>query len=71
MKIILSWFHNIKLNQVSSATSGATQMVKSKSMEVMKAVSSDLADVKETVKSATTPILPLYDNASQKITGTN
>lgn len=58
-----------QLNQVSSATSGATQMVKSKSMEVMKSVSSDLAEVKESVKSATTPILPLYDNASQKITG--
>jgi len=56
-------------NQVSNATSGATQMVKSKSMEVMKAVSTDLNDVKETVKTAATPILPVVGEASGKISG--
>ena len=44
-------------------------MVKSKSMEVMKAVSTDLNDVKETVKTAATPILPVVGEASGKISG--
>jgi len=38
---------NSVANQVVQATSGASQMVKSKSMEVMKAVTTDLSEVKE------------------------
>ena len=38
------------------ATSGATKMVKSKSMEVMKAVTEDLSEVKDTLGQYATPI---------------
>lgn len=56
-------------SQVAQATSGATKMVKSKSMEVVKAVSTDLNEVKESMKTAATPILPLMDGATSKIAG--
>lgn len=57
------------VSQVSQATSQATQMVKSKSMEVVQAVQGDLNEVKETVKSAATPILPLVGGATSKLSG--
>ena len=40
----------------SQATSGASKMVKSKSMEVMKAVTEDLSEVKDTIGHYTTPL---------------
>lgn len=43
-------------NQVAQATSGASKMVKSKSMEVMKAVTEDLGEVKETLGQYTGPM---------------
>lgn len=43
-------------NQVAQATSGAGRMVKSKSMEVMKAVSSDLGEVKSTLSTYAGPV---------------
>jgi len=55
--------------QVSQATSQATQMVKSKSMEVVHAVQGDLNEVKETVKTAATPILPMVGGATSKLSG--
>ena len=38
------------------ATSGATKMVKSKSMEVMKAVTEDVSEVKDTLGQYTIPL---------------
>jgi len=52
------------VGKVSQATVEATQMVKSKSMEVVQAVSGDINEVKETVKTAATP---LVGGASTKI----
>jgi len=43
-------------NQVAQATSGARQMVKSKSMEVMKAVGEDLGEVKSTMVQYAAPV---------------
>jgi len=43
-------------SQVAQATSGASQMVKSKSMEVMKAVTGDLTEVKDNLGQYTEPI---------------
>jgi len=57
------------IGQLSTATSGATQMVKSKSMDVMQAVSGDLTDIKESVKNAATPILPIVGGATEKLSG--
>lgn len=57
------------VSQVSQATSQATQMVKSKSMDVVHAVQGDLNEVKETVKTAATPILPMVGGASSKLAG--
>jgi len=54
---------NAAYNQVAQATTGATAMVKSKSMEVVKAVSGDLNEVKESVKSAATPYIPMVGGA--------
>jgi len=47
---------NNMASSVAQATSGATKMVKSKSMEVMKAVSEDLTEVKETLGQYSTPL---------------
>jgi len=57
------------ISQATKATTGATQMVKSKSMEVVKAVSGDLSEVGSSIKTATTPILPMMDGATNKIKG--
>lgn len=43
-------------SQVAQATSGAGRMVKSKSMEVMKAVQEDLGEVKTTISTYTAPV---------------
>eukprot|EP00092_Neocalanus_flemingeri_P063615 GFUD01077013.1.p1 GENE.GFUD01077013.1~~GFUD01077013.1.p1 ORF type:complete len:362 (+),score=133.80 GFUD01077013.1:53-1138(+) len=47
---------NTMASNVAQATSGATKMVKSKSMEVMKAVTEDLSEVKETLGQYATPL---------------
>jgi len=47
---------NSVASQVAQATTGASNMVKSKSMEVMKAVTEDLGEVKETLGQYTGPI---------------
>jgi len=47
---------NSMASNVAQATSGATKMVKSKSMEVMKAVTEDLSEVKDTLGQYTTPL---------------
>jgi len=47
---------NNMASTVAQATSGATKMVKSKSMEVVKAVSEDLTEVKETLGQYTAPL---------------
>jgi len=47
---------NSVASQVAQATSGASKMVKSKSMEVMKAVTEDLGEVKETLGQYTGPM---------------
>lgn len=47
---------NSVASQVAQATSGASLMVKSKSMEVMKAVTGDLSEVKENIGQYTEPI---------------
>jgi len=43
-------------SSVAQATTGATKMVKSKSMEVMKAVTEDLTEVKDTLGQAVAPL---------------
>jgi len=50
-------------SQVAQATSGATKMVKSKSMEVMKVVQEDLGEVKSSLASATAPMAPAVKGA--------
>jgi|ERR1712013_359 len=47
---------NSMASNVAQATSGASKMVKSKSMEVMKAVTEDLSEVKDTLGQYTTPL---------------
>jgi len=47
---------NTMASSVAQATSGATKMVKSKSMEVMKAVTEDLSEVKETLGQYSVPL---------------
>jgi len=47
---------NSMASNVAQATSGASKMVKSKSMEVMKAVTEDLSEVKDTIGHYTTPL---------------
>lgn len=47
---------NSMASNVAQATSGATKMVKSKSMEVMKAVTEDLSEVKDTIGHYATPL---------------
>jgi len=47
---------NSMASNVAQATSGATRMVKSKSMEVMKAVTEDLSEVKDTIGQYATPL---------------
>jgi len=53
---ILEDSFNSVASQVAQATSGASQMVKSKSMEVMKAVTEDFGEVKETLGQYAEPI---------------
>lgn len=55
------------VSQVTQATSGATKMVKSKSMEVMKAVSTDLGEVKETVSHYADPLKPIVGGATNTV----
>merc|ERR1719348_1031910 len=43
-------------SQVAQATTGASKMVKSKSMEVMKAVQEDLGEVKTTLSTYAAPV---------------
>jgi len=47
---------NSLASNVAQATSGASKMVKSKSMEVMKAVTEDLSEVKDTIGQYATPL---------------
>jgi len=55
------------VSQVTQATTGATKMVKSKSMDVLKAVSSDLGEVKETVSHYTDPLKPIVGGATSMV----
>ena len=48
----------LSTNPGLQATSGASRMVKSKSMEVMKAVQGDLGEVRLLLRSPTTPLCP-------------
>jgi len=58
------------VSQVAQATSGATKMVKSKSMDMVKAVSSDLVEVKDSVSSYAQPLKPMIGGATSTIKNT-